>query len=94
MSDLALLVRAQGEQVFISYGPQGNDSLLQFYGFVEAGNPHDTYRVPDVAGRARAVAASMGPGSRSERNAEPQERSGGEATVRLMTNVKMHLQAF
>ena len=43
----------QGEQVFISYGPQGNDSLLQFYGFVEAGNPHR--RVPRAAvGGARA----------------------------------------
>ena len=50
----------QGEQVFISYGPQGNDSLLQFYGFVEAGNPHDTYRVPRLAARARAAAASLG----------------------------------
>jgi hypothetical protein len=52
--------RAQGEQVFISYGPQGNDSLLQFYGFVEAGNPHDAFRVPGLAARARAAAASLG----------------------------------
>ncbi|KAK9836316.1 hypothetical protein WJX81_004671 [Elliptochloris bilobata] len=50
----------KGEQVLISYGPQSNDSLLQFYGFVEAGNPHDAYRVPDLAARARAAAASMG----------------------------------
>lgn len=32
-----------GEQVFISYGAQNNDSLLQFYGFVEEDNPADTY---------------------------------------------------
>lgn len=32
-----------GEQVHVSYGPQSNDSLLQFYGFVEAGNAADTY---------------------------------------------------
>jgi hypothetical protein len=44
-----LNVKPQGEQVFISYGPQGNDSLLQFYGFVEPGNPHDTYVVPGLS---------------------------------------------
>ncbi|KAK9803994.1 hypothetical protein WJX72_011353 [[Myrmecia] bisecta] len=33
----------KGEQVFISYGEQGNDRLLQFYGFVERGNPHDAF---------------------------------------------------
>ena len=32
-------------QAFITYGRQGNDRLLQFYGFVEAGNPADTYVV-------------------------------------------------
>jgi hypothetical protein len=30
-------------QVFISYGAQSNDSLLQMYGFVEPDNPHDVY---------------------------------------------------
>ena len=39
----------QGTQVFISYGQQSNDSLLQYYGFVEPGNPHDTYVLPDLA---------------------------------------------
>ena len=39
----------QGAQVFISYGQQSNDSLLQYYGFVEPSNPHDTYVVPDLA---------------------------------------------
>ena len=32
-------------QAFITYGRQGNDRLLQFYGFVEADNPADTYVV-------------------------------------------------
>jgi hypothetical protein len=44
--------------VFISYGPQGNDSLLQFYGFVEAGNPHDAHTVPGL--RQAAAAAGCG----------------------------------
>ena len=35
----------KGEQVFISYGPQTNDSLLQYYGFVEQANPNDVYRL-------------------------------------------------
>ena len=39
----------QGEQVFISYGQQSNDSLLQYYGFIEPDIPHDTYVVPDWA---------------------------------------------
>lgn len=32
---------AEGEQVFISYGRQSNDRLLQYYGFVEDYNPND-----------------------------------------------------
>ena len=36
---------AAGDQVYISYGAQGNDSLLQWYGFCEKGNPHDAYRL-------------------------------------------------
>ncbi|KAA8499615.1 hypothetical protein FVE85_7200 [Porphyridium purpureum] len=32
-----------GSEVFISYGPQSNDQLLQFFGFVEENNPNDTY---------------------------------------------------
>ena len=67
----------QGEQVFISYGPQGNDSLLQFYGFVEAGNPHDAHRVPQLAARARAAAASLGV------DAEPAPDKGVTFMVRL-----------
>lgn len=34
---------APGEQVFISYGRQSNDRLLQYYGFVEDRNPNDRY---------------------------------------------------
>ena len=34
---------AKGDQVFISYGKQSNDRLLQFYGFVDKGNPYDSY---------------------------------------------------
>ena len=32
-----------GEQVFISYGKQSNDRLLQFYGFVDSDNIYDLY---------------------------------------------------
>jgi hypothetical protein len=32
-----------GAQVFISYGRQSNDRLLQYYGFVENDNPYDVY---------------------------------------------------
>ena len=34
---------AAGQQVFISYGKQSNDRLLQYYGFVDDDNPHDVY---------------------------------------------------
>ena len=33
----------QGGQCLISYGPRTNDVLLQYYGFVQEGNPHDVY---------------------------------------------------
>jgi hypothetical protein len=58
---------APGEQVFISYGPQGNDGLVQYYGFAEARNPHDAARVDVVReGSAtepllRAVFTAAGP---------------------------------
>ena len=55
----------QGAQVFISYGQQSNDSLLQYYGFVEPGNPHDTYVVPDLAAAVGPALAAAGlPSSR------------------------------
>lgn len=33
----------KGEQVFISYGKQSNDRLLQYYGFVDENNAFDVY---------------------------------------------------
>ena len=38
----------QGEQVFITYGQQSNDNLLQYYGFVELKNPADVYVVTNM----------------------------------------------
>lgn len=32
-----------GDEAFISYGAQSNDSFLQYYGFVEDENPAETY---------------------------------------------------
>ena len=34
---------AVGDEVKISYGERTNDVLLQYYGFVESGNPHEAY---------------------------------------------------
>lgn len=49
-----------GDQVFISYGAQSNDSLLQFYGFVEVDNPADTYTFgKDVEGLLGAQAGTL-----------------------------------
>lgn len=31
------------EQIFLSYGKQSNDRLLQYYGFIEEDNPNDVY---------------------------------------------------
>lgn len=50
----------QGEQVFISYGTHGNDSLLQYFGFVERDNPHDRYTIPDISQSDPAVARAYG----------------------------------
>ncbi len=33
----------EGEQVYLSYGRQSNDRLLQYYGFVDANNCYDVY---------------------------------------------------
>ena len=43
----------EGEQVFISYGNQSNDRLLQFYGFVEEDNPNDTFVVCNAVSKIR-----------------------------------------
>ena len=38
----------QDSEVCISYGSRSNDQLLQYYGFVESGNPHDVYVLPPL----------------------------------------------
>lgn len=43
----------EGEQVFISYGNQTNDRLLQFYGFVEEDNPNDAFVVCNSVSKLR-----------------------------------------
>ena len=45
--------------MFISYGPQGNDSLLQFYGFLERPNSHDTYALDVPAGSSKIVKVGL-----------------------------------
>jgi hypothetical protein len=52
---------ARGEQLFISYGEQPGHALLQYYAFTEANNPHDVYRLDDVAlaGAAAPVALEL-----------------------------------
>jgi hypothetical protein len=46
-------------QAFITYGRQGNDRLLQFYGFVEADNPADTYIVCNLDSAIEVTAAHL-----------------------------------
>jgi len=41
--ELRTEAHSKGQQVFISYGKQSNDRLLQFYGFCDADNPFDVY---------------------------------------------------
>lgn len=36
-----------GDQVFISYGSQSNDSFLQYYAFIERDNPGETFTFDD-----------------------------------------------
>ena len=45
----------QGEQVYITYGQQSNDKLLQYYGFVEPKNPADVYVVPSLLEAVREL---------------------------------------
>ena len=33
----------KGEQVYLNYGRQTNDRLLQYYGFIDENNPYDNY---------------------------------------------------
>ena len=46
--------------MFISYGTHGNDSLLQYFGFVERDNPHDAYTIPDISQSDPAAASACG----------------------------------
>lgn len=52
---------APGQELLISYGSMSNDSLLQLYGFVEAGNPNDSYTLVGLLARAQQV-LGVGPG--------------------------------
>jgi hypothetical protein len=46
---------APGQELLISYGSMSNDSLLQLYGFVEAGNPYDSYTMVGLLARVQQV---------------------------------------
>ncbi len=46
---------SKGEQVFISYGKQSNDRLLQFYGFVEDDNPNDNFVICNSVSKLRRL---------------------------------------
>ncbi|OSX81232.1 hypothetical protein BU14_0023s0037 [Porphyra umbilicalis] len=48
-----------GGEVCISYGKQSNDALLQYFGFVEAGNAWEEYTFSPAVG---AVVAGVGGG--------------------------------
>lgn len=59
-------------EVFISYGSRSNDQLLQYYGFVEADNPHDTYVMPplrewDIAALEEACGGTPFPAGRLQK---------------------------
>jgi hypothetical protein len=46
-------------QAFITYGRQGNDRLLQFYGSVEADNPADAYVVCNLDSAIEVAASRL-----------------------------------
>jgi hypothetical protein len=50
-------------ELFISYGDRSNDQLLQYYGFVDANNPHEVYLLPPI--RAWDLAALEVAGGRT-----------------------------
>jgi len=59
-------------EVFISYGSRSNDQLLQYYGFVEQDNPHDTYVMPplrewDIAALEEACGGTPFPAGRLQK---------------------------
>ena len=53
----------QGQEVFISYGQQSNDRLLQYYGFVEPRNPADTYVMTSMPERLQVRSRNNKPGT-------------------------------
>jgi len=70
----------EGDQVYITYGKQGNDRLLQYYGFVETDNPNDSY---DFCGSFLEVFQRLG-GAMQERVGQlPQEPSTKERLGQL-----------
>ncbi|CAM9836292.1 unnamed protein product [Ascophyllum nodosum] len=73
-SDLSVAVDRSfpaGEQAYISYGRKTNDELLQFYGFVEADCPADTFLV------AGDIAAKMGCSDGKTRDVKDVDVRGG-----------------
>ena len=53
-ADQSRCTPAQGQQVFITYGQQSNDKLLQYYGFVEPKAPADDFKVHDFLAAVEA----------------------------------------
>lgn len=45
----------KGDQVMMNYGNQSNDTLLQFYGFVEEDNPNDVYVFFDICKKLNEI---------------------------------------
>ena len=86
---------AQGSEMCIQYGPQSNDQLLQYYGFVEEGNVHDIYILPplrewDIGALEEACGRKVGPG-----RPEKLDRAGllGQAAATDATSSPMNLEA-
>lgn len=75
-----------GEQVFISYGTHSNDVLLQYYGFVEPGNAHDTYAatVPINGRQVKVVVTAKGTLTPGSLAAARDAMAGGSAGERQL----------
>lgn len=70
-----------GGEVCISYGRQGNDALLQYFGFVEAGNEWDEYTfAPAVGAVVAGVGGGAGEGEGRGKKAGGKGDGGGAAT--------------
>ena len=55
-ASLRLSLCMQGQQVYITYGQQSNDILLQYFGFVEDGASADDFKVVDFIKYVEEVA--------------------------------------